>query len=149
MECELCGKKAKLVRAEIEGVVLEVCPDCARLGTIVELPKSKSKILKNFTNKPELEIVSEYNLKISERRKKLNLSLKELAQKINEKESVLKRIEHKELIPDDKIARKLEKFLGISLYEKVISGFQTTIKKGGKDLTIGDIAKIRVKENTV
>ncbi|WP_243681121.1 helix-turn-helix domain-containing protein [Vulcanisaeta souniana] len=58
-----------------------------------------------------------------------------LAKVIGVKESILKRIEDGQLIPDIELARKLEKALGISLLRETEDAGTETQKPVGKALT--------------
>ena len=63
-----------------------------------------------------------------------------------EKESVIHKIENGKMVPDTKIARKLEKALNITIIEKLDSDereFQDT--RQFREATIGDIARIKRK----
>jgi uncharacterized protein (TIGR00270 family) len=69
------------------------------------------------------------------------LNREQFAEKIKEKESVIKRIENEEMTPDDPLTYKIEKFLEIKLripYEKKYT--EKKVKKA--ELTIGDIIKV-------
>lgn len=65
----------------------------------------------------EKELALDYHIRIQKARNQLNLSQEELGQKINERKSVISKIENKSMKPDDKLVRKLEKALGIKLME--------------------------------
>ena len=54
MECEICGKpvnKHNPIRAKIEGSVMVVCSECAKLGKI-QKAQSKPKFTQRKKNKP-------------------------------------------------------------------------------------------------
>lgn len=111
MECELCGRSAQLVRAEIEGTVLSVCDSCAGLGRTAEVKA-------DVPDKPRQHLIEESSINpgfakiIKNARDKM--TLEELGKKIGEKASVLDRVE-KGMRPTDALARKLEKALKIKL----------------------------------
>ena len=112
MECELCGRNAHLVQAEIEGTVLSVCDTCSNLGkraaVSVELvDKRQSRMDFNTIN-------SSFSKIIMNSRTKAGLSLEDLGKKINEKATVLDRVE-RGMRPTDELAKKLEKALKIKL----------------------------------
>ena len=65
----------------------------------------------------EKELALDFHIRIQKARNQLNLSQDELGQKINERKSVISKIENKSMKPDDKLVRKLEKALGIKLME--------------------------------
>ena len=73
--------------------------------------------------------------------RKKGLTRKEFANKISEKESVIRRIEMEEMIPDEKLRRKIENFLDISLTEKYQEKrIETKTRKGR--LTLGDVGEV-------
>jgi putative transcription factor len=63
------------------------------------------------------ELVDDYHKRIQQARSKLGWNQEQLGQKINERKSVISKIENKSMKPDDKLVRKLEKALGIKLME--------------------------------
>jgi len=150
----------------IEGANLTVCSQCAKHGTIVQeepkpkglMPKTQTRLqpLKIQTKKPSettvdtsLELIENFDLKIRQAREKLGLSHEELGKKINEKVSLLKKIETGKMTPDNKLATKLEYTLKIKLLvpaaeEKVP---QTKIPKpANRELTLGDLIQLGKKE---
>jgi putative transcription factor len=71
-------------------------------------------------------------------------SREDLAEKVYEKVSVIGRVESGKMVPDIKLARKLEKILNVSLLEKVED--ENLEDKGSQRIrgaTIGDIAFIK------
>lgn len=136
-----------MFKAKIEGTVLEVCEECLRYGEKIEEPKRITKIpkKKKLVSLPPVEeetvLVNNYGILIIQARKKRNLTREEFAKKINEKESVIRRVESEEMKPDDALTKKIEKFLEIKLrkpYEK--KSIQKKQVKG--ELTLGDIVEI-------
>jgi len=122
MRCEVCGNDfPKLIRAEIEGAELMVCPECAKLGkTLRDLPEpaSSTHVMKRVSA-PRIEeppeLIEDFGTEVKRARERLGLTREELAKKIFEKESLLVRIENNAFEPEEKIIRKLEKVLGIKL----------------------------------
>ncbi len=68
-----------------------------------------------------------------------------LAKVIGVKESILRRIEDGQLIPDIELARKLEKALGISLLRESEDVGTETQRPVSKSLTLGDVVTLREK----
>ncbi len=65
-----------------------------------------------------------------------------MAKKLMEKESLLHNVESGHMKPNLELARKLEKFLKISIVEQIeleASSSTSEKKKGGSGLTIGDM----------
>ncbi|MFQ6105934.1 MAG: multiprotein-bridging factor 1 family protein, partial [Candidatus Hydrothermarchaeaceae archaeon] len=86
-----------------------------------------------------------YNELVRKARERMRLTQEELGKKINEKTSVITRIESGKMIPDDKLARKLENFLNIKILQKADDELVGHTSAAGKELTIGDIIKIKRK----
>jgi len=129
-ECERCGRKAKLTLVEIEGAQMYLCPDCSRYGKVVqrrEEPPPQRKVSAPRPKQPrrpdvlsrEKELAQDYPRRIQRGREKLGLSREELGRKINERVSVIAKLEHGEMHPPDSLVKKLEKTLGIELMEDV------------------------------
>ena len=124
-ECTLCGKNVDaLNKIELEGTIVEVCADCIKFGRAVETklykPIAKKIQLAKFTEPTEnnTELAADYGTRVKKAREARTLTHAEFAQAINERESVIKRIEGQTMMPDDMLARKIEQFLEIKLKEK-------------------------------
>ncbi|MEM4196187.1 MAG: helix-turn-helix domain-containing protein, partial [Methanothermobacter sp.] len=90
------------------------------------------------------EVVEDYGEIIRAERESRGWSREDLAERINEKVSVINRIESERMEPDIKLARKLEKLLKIKILEKFEAGEEEKIEGGGfRGATIGDIARIK------
>lgn len=126
----------------MEGTILEVCEGCSKFGELVETrPVRMPKVRRTPKLKEETIIIDNYGKKIIEARKKINLTREGFAKKINEKESLIRRIESEVMRPNDKLIEKIERFLNIKLktaYEK--KKFQIKPRKGR--LTIGDVLEV-------
>lgn len=126
MECEVCGKetgKGKLVM--IDGNTLVACTNCASFGKETEKPQEfkafAKQAMQGFKGKEfdlGLDIVSDYGTITRKARDSKGLTVKELAMKMFEKESLLHRIENQSIKPSDQLIEKLEKYLGIELKKK-------------------------------
>ncbi len=119
--CESCGRKTnKIYKVEIEETIMEVCQECSSLGKIIVEKKEIKRIRKEPKTLITTEEISEdYNIKIKKARESKNLTIKDLALKINEKESLLHKIENKHIKPTLDLARKIENKLGIKIIEKM------------------------------
>ena len=158
MECEICGRQVSdnPKKAKIEGSVMIVCDECAKLGKIQKAPpkpkfRKSNKPKKNKTTKqnyskdePKEELVEDFNVKIRKARESKNLSREELGQKIYEKVSVINRIESGKMIPDIRLTKKLEIALNITLIENVeeldLSKYTGNPSQGR---TLGNVVKIK------
>lgn len=154
MGCDLCGSEGSLVRAEVEGSTLTVCKNCASYGKIIgpvrsqqEQVKSRKKIA--APSKPEKEIMellaSDFALVIKRKREQLGLNQAEFAKKLNEKESIIQKIESGHFEPSLTTARKYERLLHIKLVENYEESFDAPKKGKSESFTIGDIIKIKKK----
>ncbi|HUV01850.1 MAG TPA: multiprotein bridging factor aMBF1 [Desulfobacteria bacterium] len=144
-ECEVCGAgivgKAQYV--QIGSSKLRVCKTCARYGSVVVedarapaqahaqtqartppgighaqlAAQARRKLYEQMDREIEegLEIDEDYGRKIREARERAGLKQAELAQKINEKQSLLRKIEHEEILPTDEVRVKIERVLNITL----------------------------------
>ena len=144
MNCEMCGKEGPVAPTRVEGSTLQLCDKCGKYGQVLARPSapiSRKVVLRNV--EPTLGIVSDYAAKIRKARERVGLTQKDLAMKLNEKESVIHNLEASHLEPPLDLARKLEKLLHITLVEEEQGGIVpvATTKSGG--LTIADIIKKR------
>ena len=95
---------------------------------------------------PEEEVVGDFPQLIREGRNKLNLTKKELALQINEKLSVLQKLEQGKLNPDLSLCRKLEQTLKIKLITQNPVIEAPPYKNEKIEPTLGDIAHIKKKK---
>jgi len=137
----------KLFLAQVEGSRIEVCESCGKYGNV--LKEARSEVKRVFIKKviaPELEeseeeFKSNYGRLIIQARQKMGLERKEFAMKINEKESIIRRVELQQMIPDEKVRKKIEKFLEIKLTE-AYGKIKLNKKSTKSTLTLGDIIQI-------
>ena len=168
MLCEMCGRKiyGKPYRVIIEGAKLTVCNECSKHGTAfweepkqkiiaskpkispqpLKLPSKKTQEIKVDTS---LELIENFESKVKQAREKLGLSHEDLGKKINEKVSLLRKIETGKMRPDNKLAAKLEYALKIKLLVPTVEEKipQTQMPKSTTHkLTLGDLIKLDKKE---
>jgi len=148
INCDLCGKvKERLNRALIEEVELNVCSDCSKFGKILPQFKKYSAETQNQrieNNEEKVELLAEdYSDIIRKKREMAGLSLKDFANKINEKESIIHKIETGAFEPQLALAKKLEKALGIKLIEEYKEKHEPYKKKKEEGFTLGDFIKIK------
>jgi len=149
MRCEICGKKivGKPVKTKIESSTMLTCNECAKFGKIQREPpkprKSPARRRPKY-KEPSQEILEDYSAIIRQAREKNGWSREDLAEKVYEKSSVINRLESGKMMPDIKLARKLESILDIKLIEKVedikSEDLGPSTQRGA---TIGDIARIK------
>ncbi len=161
MICELCGKDVTFLRkVMIEGAQLEVCAECARFGTETSKKAVKEDVPRPIVaqrlesrerrGKPKdvydaggkEELAEDYGAVIRNARSKRGMTQKELAMRINERVTVLSKVEASEMRPDDKLVTKLEKELKIKLRERVPEILTGKESKSGS-LTLADLVKMQ------
>jgi len=161
MICEMCGADVpKLKKIMIEGSNLSVCQKCARFGrdhtvnkvlvestyttTISERLQRREKRLKtkDVFEQSYDELALDYPKRIRKARASMGWDQEDLAKKINEKKSVVAKLENGDMIPDEKLIKKLENALGISLKEKVSAVEPPKRISSRKGLTLGDFLKV-------
>lgn len=124
-ECELCGKpiEGSVYVVEIENVRLRVCSRCARNKKVVEKIDPNRPVARvvdtsakrKLESDDDFELVDNYTDIIKRAMERENLSTKQLAEKIKEQESYMKRIEEGRTTPPLEIITKLERTLNIKL----------------------------------
>jgi putative transcription factor len=72
-----------------------------------------------FAVASQRELVEDYHKVIQQARMAQGLNQEELARKLNERKSIIAKLETKSLSPDNKLIKKLEKALKIELMENV------------------------------
>lgn len=128
MNCEICGREIIKgpVTVRIEGSMMRTCGACARLGerVVVKKPASQTQASsrRSFARVEKIvEVVDDYSSKVRKNRERLGLTQDQLGGKINEKGSVISRIESGHMEPNLKMAKKLERFLGVTFLEELES----------------------------
>ncbi|MFW6141011.1 MAG: multiprotein bridging factor aMBF1 [Candidatus Saliniplasma sp.] len=155
MNCELCGKKVgKPKKVKVEGSVLQVCEQCASYGkevlqkkkggteerlNRVERKKRSRRSSAGFGNENKT-LVMDFPDKIRKARLENDWTQEELAKNLNEKKSVVAKLERADMRPSDSLREKLEKTLNIILLEE-IEQVSTTSQRNETGLTIGDLIK--------
>jgi len=161
VRCEVCGRKihGSPITALIEGARLTVCVECSKHGKIVTQdeytpkPKSTSKSSTHIPvmqqkKKPKIrveitqEIISDYPVKIRQAREKLCLTHEDLAKRINEKTSVIGKLETGKISPSNILATKLEHALKIKLLTPIAeekNPQQIPKTAVNREITLGDL----------
>src|SRR3989338_10548295 len=101
MNCELCGYESDLVVASIEGVKLKVCDKCSSFGKILENKIENKGFVKQRSFREEVaeSVLNEYNDIIKNAREKRSLTQEQLANGLNERVSIIHKIEQGNLKP--------------------------------------------------
>ena len=90
-------------------------PTTASVGTAAKPQKKKQKNKIGFSD--ETVLTPDFAERIREARTKMGLTHEQLGMKMNEKAQLLRKFETGTLKPEELFAKKLERFLGIKLYE--------------------------------
>lgn len=169
VRCEVCGHKihTEPITAIIEGARLTVCVECSKHGKIVTqddyTPKTKtvgkpSAFVPAMVQKkkPEVkveitqEIIEDFSTKIRQAREKLGLTHEDLGKKINEKSSVIGKLETGKMTPNNILATKLEHALKIKLLTPITEEKtqpQQVPKTANRELTLGDLIQFDSKSS--
>ena len=162
MRCEVCGREivGPPQRRIIEGAKLTVCSRCASFGTeewtvskqpsmrtpktnIARMQARRPPLLRNDVEALEqLGFIENYGAEIRKARQRLGLAEKDLAMKMQEKESIIKKLEKEELTPDFRMIQKIKKYLNLDIVEKAESDKGPILTKPTGPKTIGDILKM-------
>ncbi len=145
----MCGDSSRLYRAIVEGAELVLCRECSKFGKVIgavqhDMPYQAKKII----NVPQPEniqlLVEDYAEKIKRKREQMGLSQKELAERLNEKESVFQKIESGHFEPPIGTAKKIEKLLSIRIIEEHEEKHEEKAPRAkAETFTIGDFIKIK------
>jgi putative transcription factor len=167
MRCEVCGREilGPPQRRVIEGAKLTVCGKCAQFGSSdwsitrpapartpsrgQALPQAapRPRVRNDVESVEQLELVEDYGAQIRKARQKLGLSEKDLAKKMQEKESVVKNLEKQELTPDYRLISKIKKYLSIDIVEHIDASKGQILAKPTGAKTIGDMLKLKAEDD--
>jgi putative transcription factor len=127
--CELCGHQTLEKRRVVaDGAVLNVCIPCSKHAKpyvpAQVAAKKKKKNNPPLAPKPQKKIgladetvlTPNFARAMREARMRMGLTHEQLGMKMNEKAQLLKKFETGALKPDEMLAKKLERHLGIKLY---------------------------------
>ncbi len=141
MLCEMCGKDVSAPnRVRVEGSILQLCADCSKFGTVLagagptaSLPATAgapspladrlargSRRLEErdlFKELPDLELAADWPKRIRLAREKLGWTPEDLAKKLNEKKSIVLKLEAGAFHPPDTLVPKIEHLLKVRLRE--------------------------------
>jgi putative transcription factor len=142
MLCEMCGKDVEsTTRVRVEGTVLRVCADCAKFGKPLDPPTvaaasapvaaprsvyggsaSRASVggrsLQErdlYTDIGELELAPDWAKRIRVAREAMKWTPEELGKKLNEKKSVVLKLESGGMHPPDELVRRVERLLKVRL----------------------------------
>lgn len=146
----MCGKESFLITADVEGVDLKVCKVCSKYGEVQSsgsFSKRKPFFKKKFQRQegPVYKVVRNYSALIRSAREAKEMSQKDFAKFLNERESVIAKWESGALKPRNDVAKRLEKVLNLTLLEKESKddSKEVKMKKVKSEFTLGDFIKVR------
>ena len=126
---------------------MDICMPCGKFGKIVRKPVQAPKHANKQTIIPVKEVLetltADYAAKVRKAREKSGMTQAEFAKALNEKESVLQKLETGAFHPPISMARKLEKLLKITLVEVEEEEKVEASQKSSGPLTIGDLINLK------
>ncbi len=143
VQCEMCGTEtASPNRVKIEGAELDVCDECTDFGTEVTQDEPESTTSTKYSTGSSgstsssssassssgagggrrrdmfdeiEELAQDYDERIRNARERAGLSQSDLANQLNEKASLIRKLEHGDTLPSDEVQSKLERAFDIDL----------------------------------
>jgi len=161
MRCEVCGREifGQPFYRVIEGGRLTVCNQCAKFSKEEwdpARPQARTQPTRRRSAEPKparrsdidtaesLELVEGYGMIIKKARQKKGLLVEDFAKKINEKESVVKKLEKEDMNPPLDLIKKVQRELGINILEEApTSGTGQVLTRPMGPRTLGDLIKIK------
>lgn len=169
MYCEVCGRETHSTQEVLlEGAKLQVCSRCASLGQPIRktkpsgstsLPSTTSSTQRRSHSPPsshrytrprppkrELVPVENFSQLIRAARVERGMSQQDVAQRINERSSVIGKLESGKMsVCTIKLARKLERLFKLTLLE-VAEPLDLSTGSESPKTTLGDVVEIRRKK---
>lgn len=167
--CEICGRESQSTREIVlEGARLQACNRCSKLGEPVHRPKPagitrtvshkpraassrRSSVIPRSPQtrayRPELVPVENFSTLIRKARERSGMSQKEVAQKLNERSSVITKVESGKMPPTISLARKLERLFKLTLLEEAES-VDLSPGTSKSTTTFGDVVQVRRKKSS-
>ncbi len=150
MYCEICGCKilGRGHKVVVEGSELTVCDRCKDLGA--EVKNVKVKVVKKVARpKPiveDYEVVENFHEIIKRERERRGWTQEELAKRIQEKATLIRKLENREITPEKEVLEKLERVFGVKLRERV----EEVKVESPKNVTptLGDVVVIKRKKRS-
>jgi putative transcription factor len=87
------------------------------------------------------EVAGDYDARIRQARESRSWSQEDLAKELNEKASLIRKIERGDILPSDDVREKLERELDISLVEGVDDDEEEWSSGSSTTTTLGDVVK--------
>jgi len=162
MICEMCGSdvpRTKLVM--VEGAAVNSCPRCEKYASSGAVKTKEGKVMlpsvadrlgnrerrmrhRDVLARGEKELVDDYPQRVRKGRQKLSMSQDDLAKSLNEKKSIIVKVENGDIRPTDKLVARLERALDITLKEYLETDDDDSPKQqSSKGMTLGDFIKTK------
>ena len=123
---------------------MEVCLPCGKFGKVLRKPVQAAAKKVSAPVKETVEtIMADYAAKIRHAREKNRMTQAEFAKALNEKESIVQKLETGAFHPSISMARKLEKLLKTTLVQVEEEEKVEAVKKPDGPLTIGDLINLK------
>ncbi len=146
--CEMCGSESPRLRpVTVEGSRLMLCDRCSKFGTEVK-PVETRRVARPGVRprkgggpvESEYDLAPDYPERIRGAREAKGWKREELARRINEKLSIIEKLEKGKMRPDDRLVSRLQKALQVKLMERVVEE-QTAEKSERRPVTLGDLIR--------
>nr|EGQ40329.1 MAG: transcriptional regulator, XRE family [Candidatus Nanosalinarum sp. J07AB56] len=166
----MCGAdKSSLTKTKVEGATLELCDSCTDFGTKVRTESSSSGSSKYSTSSdsgknsggssgsansagsgggraPDMfddmdTLAADYDSRIRKAREALELTQEELADQLNEKASLIRKLETGDVLPDEEVQQKVETALEVELSEGTDVDDADWSGQSDGSMTLGDVVK--------
>jgi putative transcription factor len=161
----MCGAEtADPTTIQTEGTKLEVCSNCVEFGTVLHdeerektsestssstdsgsktkqspsTPRSGSSPSHDDPFDEMGTLAPDYDQRVRNARENAGMKQEELADELNEKLSLIRKIERGDMRPNEEVRGKLESALGVSLTEEV-GGEEWETEDSSGGYTVGDI----------
>ncbi|WP_115863395.1 multiprotein bridging factor aMBF1 [Halorussus litoreus] len=170
VQCEMCGAETGAPKTvKVEGAELEVCDNCSDFGTEVKTQETSSTSTKystsssgssssssssggssssSQTRRSDMfddmdELAQDYDERIRSARESAGLSQEDLAGDLNEKASLIRKLERGDVLPSDEVQTKLERKFDFSLTAGSSADEDEEWSGGSStgEYTLGDVVK--------
>lgn len=147
--CEMCGSEQPRLRpVSVEGTRLMLCDRCARFGEEIRPtggrrtppPRSPGGGRPPRVAQSVYDLAPDFPDRLRRAREAQGWKREELARKINEKLSVVEKLEKGRMRPPDTLVAKLERTLQVKLRERVEEG-EGPPHTASRPLTLGDLIR--------
>jgi len=144
----------------VEGAAVNVCPGCEKYASSNAVKTKEGKVMlpsvaerlgdrqrrmrqRDVLTRGEKELVFDYPQRVRRGRQKMSMSQEDLAKSLNEKKSIIVKIENGDIRPTDKLIAKLERTLDITMkeYLETDDDEQDSGHQYSKGMTLGDFIK--------